>query len=170
VSGSLIRVAVLADTHVRSGAERPLPNPAYDRLAEADVILHAGDILVGEMLTALRAYASVHAVLGNNDRSLVGALPETLEIELAGVPIAMVHDSGATKGRAKRMRRRFPHSAVVVFGHSHQPVDEIGQEGQRLFNPGSPTQRRRAPTKTMGWLELRAGEVVGHEIVDVSVG
>ncbi len=140
---------------------------AYARMADADVILHAGDVLVAELLDELRALAPVHAVLGNNDHSLLGTLPETLEIELAGVPIAMVHDSGATKGRAGRMRRRFPHSAVVVFGHSHQPLDEVGVDGQRLFNPGSPTQRRRAPTKTMGWLELEAGRVVTHAIVDV---
>lgn len=167
MAGSLVRAAVLADTHVRSGTDRPLSDPAYARLDEADVILHAGDVLVAEMLEALAAFAPVHAVLGNNDHSLIGTLPETLEIELAGVPIAMVHDSGATKGRPARKRRRFPHSAVVVFGHSHQPVDEVGLEGQRLFNPGSPTQRRRAPTRTMGWLELQAGKVVAHEIVDV---
>lgn len=167
MGSGLVRAAVLADTHVRSGAVHPLPDAAYARLAEADVILHAGDVLVGDLLDDLRTIAPVHAVLGNNDHTLVGVLPETLEVELAGVPVAMIHDSGPTKGRAGRMRRRFPRSAVVVFGHSHQPVDEVGIDDQRLFNPGSPTQRRRAPTRTIGWLELRAGDVVGHEIVDV---
>ena len=132
------------------------------------MILHAGDVLVADLLDELRELAPVHAVLGNNDDSLVGVLPETLVVELGGVPIGMVHDSGARAGRAARMRRRFPRAArSCVFGHSHQPVDEIGVDDQRLFNPGSPTQRRRAPTRTMGWLELRAGEVVHHEIVDV---
>lgn len=162
-----MKVAVLADTHVRRGAIRPLSDAAYARLADADVILHAGDVLVAEMLDELTEWAPVHAVLGNNDHSLVGVLPEALEIELAGVPVGMVHDSGSTRGRAARMRRRFPHSAIVVFGHSHQPVDEVGVDGQRLFNPGSPTQRRRAPTKTMGWLELRDGRVAAHQIVDI---
>lgn len=167
MAGPLIRAAVLADTHVRAGTDRPLSDLVCARLADADVILHAGDVLVAEMIDALAALAPVHAVLGNNDHTLVGTLPETLEIELAGVAIGMVHDSGATKGRPARMRRRFPRSAVVVFGHSHQPVDEVGVDGQRLFNPGSPTQRRRAPTKTMGWLELQDRRVVSHEIVDV---
>ncbi|MDQ6698161.1 MAG: metallophosphatase family protein [Actinomycetota bacterium] len=167
MGGSLIRAAVIADTHVRAGTDRPLSERVYAELASADVILHAGDILVAGMLDELASMAPVHAVLGNNDHGLEATLPETLVIDLAGVPVGMVHDSGPTKGRAARMRRRFPHSAVVVFGHSHQPVDELGVDGQRLFNPGSPTQRRRAPTKTMGWLELRAGEVIGHEIVNV---
>lgn len=163
-----MRVAVLADTHIRAGSTWPMPSDvAYARLAEADVILHAGDVLVAEMLDHLATFAPVHAVLGNNDHTLVGVLPETLQIDLAGVKIAMVHDSGASAGRAERMRRRFPGSALVVFGHSHQPVDAPGAAGQRLFNPGSPTQRRRAPTRTMGWLALRDGRIVEHEIVDV---
>ncbi len=158
---------MLADTHVRGRGARPLSDAAYELLADADVILHAGDILVTEMLDHMSEFAPVHAVLGNNDHSLVGVLPATLEVEVAGVSVGMIHDSGPTNGRAARMRRRFPGSAVVVFGHSHQPVDELGVDGQRLFNPGSPTQRRRAPTRTMGLLELRAGEVVSHKIVDV---
>ena len=123
--------------------------------------------LVSDLLDELREFAPVHAVLGNNDHTLVGVLPATLVVDLAGVSVALIHDSGATKGRAARMRRRFPHSAVVVFGHSHLPMDEIGVNGQRLFNPGSPTQRRMAPTRTMGWLELSAGRILHHEIMDV---
>lgn len=167
MAAELIRAAVLADTHVRSGAERPLSERTWAELAEADVILHAGDILVAELLDRLRELAPVHAVLGNNDHSMVGVLPEVLELELAGVEVAMIHDSGATKGRAARMRRRFPSSTVVIFGHSHQPTDEVGVDGQHLFNPGSPTQRRRAPTKTMGRLDLCDGKLVHHEIIDV---
>jgi len=109
----------------------------------------------------------VYAVLGNNDRGLVGLIPETLELDLEGVRVGMVHDSGATAGRPARMRRRFPSCDVVVFGHSHQPVDAEGVDGQRLFNPGSPTQRRRAPGHTIGLLEIRAGTLVRHEIVTV---
>jgi predicted phosphodiesterase len=53
----------------------------------------------------------------------------------------------------------------VVFGHSHAPVDEVGLDGQRLFNPGSPTQRRRQPHPSFGVLDLADGEVIGHRIV-----
>jgi predicted phosphodiesterase len=77
----------------------------------------------------------------------------------------MVHDSGARRGREARLARRFPDAAVVVFGHSHEPVDTLGVGGQRLFNPGSPTQRRRQPQPSYGELELRDGAVVSHRVV-----
>jgi predicted phosphodiesterase len=77
----------------------------------------------------------------------------------------MVHDSGARKGRPARMRRWFPDADVVVFGHSHEPIDDEGVDGQRLFNPGSPTQRRRQPHRSMGVLELGGGRILDHRIV-----
>src|SRR4051794_37692857 len=146
-----MRALVLADTHIRSSTRR-LPAPVYAALRRADVILHAGDVVTIDLLEELETYAPVHTVLGNNDRSLVGALPETLELDLDGVSVAMIHDSGARRGRAARMKRRFPEAAIVVYGHSHQPEDALGEDGQRLFNPGSPTERRRAPTRTFGVL------------------
>ena len=116
------------------------------------------------MIRALEQIAPVTAVLGNNDHELVGCLPEQLVVDIDGVRIAMVHDSGARAGRAGRLRRRFPDAAVVVFGHSHLPVDELGIDGQRLFNPGSPTERRGAPHRTLGRLGLVDGRVAVHEL------
>ena len=153
-------VVVLSDTHIRRGGRRRLPDTAYAHLEEADVILHAGDIVVGEVLDELRGFAPVHAVLGNNDAELVGLLPETESLVLDGVRIAMVHDSGPSAGRAARLRRRFPSADVVVFGHSHIPWDDAGVDGQLLFNPGSPTERRAQPNHTLGTLDLDAGRVV----------
>ena len=153
-------VVVLSDTHIRRGGKRRLPDGAYAHLDTADVILHAGDILVGEVLDELRGFAPVHAVLGNNDAELVGLLPETESLVLDGVRIAMVHDSGPSAGRAGRMHRRFPDADVVVFGHSHIPWDDAGVDGQRLFNPGSPTERRSQPDHTLGTLDLDGGRVV----------
>ena len=120
------------------------------------------------MLDELATFAPVHAVLGNNDVTLHGALPERLFVELAGVRIGMVHDSGVAKGRAARVHRLFPHCAVVVFGHSHAPVDDEGVDGQRLFNPGSPTQRRRQPHPSFGLLDLDDGRVTAHRIVTLA--
>ena len=151
---------VLSDTHIRRGWRRRLPDTAYAHLEEADVILHAGDIVIGEVLDELRGFAPVHAVLGNNDAELVGLLPETESLELDGVRIAMIHDSGPSAGRAGRMHRRFPWADVVVFGHSHIPWDDAGVEGQLLFNPGSPTERRAQPSHTLGTLDLDGGRVV----------
>jgi putative phosphoesterase len=166
-----LRVAVLADTHLHSrsiGAGRAiqrLPEPAWPYLRGADVILHAGDVLDEGILRELRRLAPVHAVLGNNDHSLVGILPVTRLVELDGVRIGMIHDSGAAAGRARRLRRRFPDADVVVFGHSHAPVNEEGEDGQLLFNPGSPTQRRAQPFHSIGELQIVGGQVTEHHII-----
>jgi predicted phosphodiesterase len=88
-------------------------------------------------------------------------------VELAGVRIGMIHDSGPSAARAARLRRRFPDTDVVVFGHSHAPVAAVGADGQLLFNPGSPTQRRAQPVCTFGELYLADGEVVEHRIIPV---
>lgn len=161
-------VVVLADTHMTAGSSRRLPERARAELAQADVILHAGDIVDTSVLDALASYAPVHAVLGNNDLSLVGVLPRTLEMELAGVRIGMIHDSGPRRGRPARLHRLFPAADIVVFGHSHVPVNEPGVAEQLLFNPGSPTERRREPHRTIGILELEAGHLLDHRIEIVS--
>lgn len=152
----MTHVVVLADTHIRRGGTRRLPDAAYAHLEQADVILHAGDILVREVLDELGGFAPVHAVLGNNDAELLGVLPETRSLEIDGVRIAMIHDSGPSAGRAARMQRRFPDAGVVVFGHSHIPWDDAGVDGQLLFNPGSPTERRSQPHRTLGTLDILA--------------
>ena len=163
-----MRVVVTADTHLRRDwPNRRLPATAEAWLERADVVLHAGDITQAEHLEQLARFAPVHAVLGNNDRELVGLLPETLELTLAGVRIGMIHDSGPTRGRPDRLSARFPTADLVVFGHSHIPVDEPGRSGQRLFNPGSPTERRRMPHATIGLLDLADGHIVDRRIVTV---
>jgi putative phosphoesterase len=129
--------------------------------------LHAGDLLDAGVLELLRQHAPVHAVLGNNDLSLTRVLPASTVVDIAGVRIGIIHDSGASSGRAGRLRRRFPDADVVVFGHSHAPVNELGEGGQLLFNPGSPTQRRAQPVCTFGELYLADGHVVDRRIIPV---
>ena len=158
---------VLADTHLRADLDK-LPPEVWDELDRSDVVLHAGDVVTPHLLEALGRRALVHAVLGNNDLALVGRLPDRLELELDGVRIGMVHDSGTSGGRERRMRRWFPRADLVIFGHSHDPVDAEGDDGQRLFNPGSAVQRRRQPQRTIGLLDLAAGRIVEHRIVPVS--
>jgi len=65
------------------------------------------------------------------------------------------------------MRRRFPDARIVVYGHSHLPED-LEVEGQILFNPGSCTERRRAPQRTYGVLRLHGGEVTERRIVPLA--
>lgn len=149
---------MLADTHLRGGVEG-LPAAVLEAVAAADLVLHAGDLVSARAYQELAAMATTTAVLGNNDHQLVGCLPLAVELELAGVRVAMVHDAGPSQGRAGRLRRRFPEADLVVFGHSHAPCDEAGIGGQRLFNPGSPTQRRRQPRPSLGRFEIAGGRV-----------
>jgi putative phosphoesterase len=162
-----MKVLVLADTHLTGSTLDRMPTEVWQRAEDADVILHAGDVLDPAVLTALEERAPLHAVLGNNDRLLRGRLPEVLQVDLAGVAVAMIHDSGARAGRGQRMARRFPDADVVVFGHSHQPCIEQVPDGPLLVNPGSPTQRRRQPVHTFADLELVDGMVAAADIVEV---
>src|SRR5262245_55450970 len=110
-----MRVVVLSDTHAPR-RWKSCPSEVADHLRGADVILHAGDVCVREVLEELSEYEPVHAVLGNNDGPDVtewGA-PERLELDLDGLKIGMIHDSGPSTGRAGRMRRAFPEADLVV--------------------------------------------------------
>jgi putative phosphoesterase len=160
-----MQVLVISDTHLTAQTLDRMPPEVWDMVDAADVVLHAGDVVDAAVLTALSERAELHAVLGNNDRAM--RLPEVLCLDLDGVPIAMLHDSGARTGRERRMARRFPDAHVVVFGHSHAPLVQDGVDGQLLLNPGSPTQRRRQPVHTVGRLRLRAGAIERAEIVEV---
>lgn len=162
-----MKVLVLADTHLTGSTLDRMPIEVWERAQDADAILHAGDVLDPAVLAALAERAPLHAVLGNNDRLLRGRLPEVLQVDLDGVAVAMIHDSGARAGRGQRMARRFPDAAVVVFGHSHDPCIERVPDGPLLVNPGSPTQRRRQPVHTIAWLELVDGLVAGAVVVEV---
>jgi putative phosphoesterase len=163
-----MRVVVLSDTHAPR-YWRGCPSAVAEQLKGADLILHAGDVCTPDVLGELAAYAPVRAVLGNNDGPQVAAwgAPETAQFALDGVVVAMIHDAGAATGRTARMRRRFPQAQLVVFGHSHIPLDETG-DGVRIFNPGSPTDRRRQPHGTLGLLEFGGGRLRSAQIVPVT--
>ena len=163
-----MRVAVLSDTHAPR-RWRSCPAAVAEHLRGADLILHAGDVCTAAVLDELSEYAPVRVVLGNNDGQEVArwGAPETLELEIAGLAVAMVHDSGQATGRMTRLRRRFPSAALVVFGHSHIPLDQAG-DGLRIFNPGSPTDRRRQPNGTLGLLDIDDGVLLGAQIVAVT--
>jgi uncharacterized protein len=163
-----MRVLVLSDTH-SPRRWKACPPALLPHLGAADVILHAGDVCTPDVLDLLSTFAPVHVVMGNNDVPDVAewGAPETLEVELEGVRIGMIHDSGQKEGRADRLRRRFPTADVVVFGHSHIPLDETA-DGVRILNPGSPTDRRRQPRGTIGLLTIEGGRLLGAAIVPVT--
>ena len=163
-----MRVVVLADTHAPR-RWRACPPRVAQELRGADLILHAGDVCTASVLAELGDYAPVAAVLGNNDGPDVAAwgATETADLDLDGLRVAMVHDTGPAIGRLARMRRRFPAADLLVFGHSHIPLDESAY-GLRIFNPGSPTDRRRQPHGTLGVLRIDSGALVAATIVPVT--
>jgi len=163
-----MNVVVLADTHAPRHW-RGVPPRVAAHLSGADLILHAGDVCTADVLNELSGYAPVHAVRGNNDGPDIAdwGAPDRLLIDLDGLSVGMIHDSGAATGRLSRMRRAFPDCELVVFGHSHIPMD-VADQGLRLFNPGSPTDRRRQPHGTIGLLEIRRGKVLAAQIVPVT--
>jgi uncharacterized protein len=152
-------IAILADTHLPRGRRR-LPDRCLHLLAEAELIVHAGDFssqATVEMLASLGP--PLLAVHGNVDEpEVVAGLPLSARFEAAGQTVAVIHDAGPRRGRLARLRRRFPGCDAVVFGHSHLPLLERDGAFQ-IFNPGSPTERRRAPSHTMGLLEAEGGEL-----------
>ena len=146
--------------------QRALPDRCVRELEQADLIVHAGDFSQAAVLDALRRQGPVIAVHGNVDSpQLRRELPESVEFEAGGATIAVVHDGGPRSGRLERMRARFPDADAVVFGHSHMPLIEE-RDGFQIFNPGSPTERRRAPSRTMG-LALADGGRVRFEHVEL---
>lgn len=158
---------MLADTHAPR-RWRLCPAAVARQLRSADLILHAGDVCTASVLDELSGYGPVRVVLGNNDLPEVAAwgAPDTLEFEIDGIPVAMVHDSGQSAGRRQRLRRRFPAAQLVVFGHSHIPLDDAA-DGFRIFNPGSPTDRRRQPRGTFGLLDIDDGHLLDARILPV---
>nr|WP_205864104.1 YfcE family phosphodiesterase [Planosporangium mesophilum] len=150
-----------ADTHVPKRA-RDLPEPLWHAIDAADVVVHAGDWVDVALLDRLEERAArVVGVYGNNDGPPLRArLPEVARVGLAGLRLAVVHETGPALGRERRCAERFPDTDVLVFGHSHIPWDSVAPGGLRLLNPGSPTDRRRQPVATYLTAEIRDGELL----------
>lgn len=163
-----MRVVVLADTHAPR-RWRGVPPGVAEHLRTAELILHAGDVCTVDVLDELSGYAPVRTVRGNNDGPDIAAwgAPDRLVMDIDGLAVGMIHDSGAATGRLARMRRAFPECQLVVFGHSHIPMD-ISEVGLRLFNPGSPSDRRRQPRGTVGVLQIVGGRLLEARILPVT--
>ncbi len=161
-----MQIAIVSDTHMPRGPRR-LPDACVERLRAADLILHAGDLMRLSVLAELESYGRVVAVHGNVDDEAVRAvLPAERVVAVDGVRIGMIHDAGPAGGRLERLHARFPDADAVVFGHSHLPLHERGPGGFQIFNPGSPTERRRAPVLTMGLARAKNG-AIAFELVEL---
>ncbi|MFC7401412.1 metallophosphoesterase family protein [Citricoccus sp. GCM10030269] len=168
-----LRLLFLADTHVPRRA-RALPAQVWQEVHRADVVFHAGDWQVPELLDELESRARrLVGVWGNNDGSeLRERLPETARVEIGGIRFAMTHETGPARGREKRMAAAFSDADVLVFGHSHIPWDtvagdETANPGLRLLNPGSPTDRRRQPQCTLMTAQTVNGRLIDVRLVPV---
>jgi len=159
-------IAVISDTHLPRGKRR-IPDGCLERLRDADLIVHAGDLSDVAVVRDLEALGELHAVYGNVDTPEVRALlPERRVIEAGGARIGVVHDAGPSKRRLNRLRAWFPDADAVIFGHSHIPLLERAPDGFQIFNPGSPTERRRQPRHTMGIARVNRG-AIDFEIVEL---
>jgi len=162
-----LQLAIISDTHMPKGA-RAIPDACLARLRAADAILHAGDLVALEVLALLTSLGPpVHAVHGNvDDPEVTLRLPAVRVVEAEGARIVMTHDGGPAGRRLARLHGRFPDADAVVFGHSHIPLHETAADGFQIFNPGSPTERRRAPRHTMGIATAEAGRLT-FELIDL---
>ncbi|MCT1515846.1 metallophosphoesterase family protein [Dietzia cercidiphylli] len=157
-----MRLLIIADTHVPTRA-RDLPPRVWDEVDGADVVVHAGDWMDVALLDAMEERSTrLVACWGNNDGpGLRARVPEVARVTLEGVRVAVVHETGPSAGRDRRMSEAYPDTDVLVFGHSHIPWDTTAANGLRLLNPGSPTDRRRQPYCTYMTATLADG-VVGE--------
>jgi uncharacterized protein len=155
-----VRLVITSDTHLPARA-RDLPAELWAAVDAADVVVHAGDWVSVDALDALQARAArLVGVYGNNDGPALRArLPEVARIELDGLRLAVVHETGPATGRERRCAARFPDVDVLVFGHSHIPWDTVAPGGLRLLNPGSPTDRRRQPYATYLTATVTSGAI-----------
>ena len=155
----MVRIAIVSDTHLPRGT-RAIPPVCLEHLQGADLVLHAGDFTAPSVLEELRALGPpVAAVQGNMDsQELRRLLPVQHVVEAGGARIGLVHDAGPARGRIGRLRMAFPDCDAVVFGHSHIPLHER-EGGFQIFNPGSPTDRRRQPYHSMGAATVADGRI-----------
>ncbi|PJJ71841.1 hypothetical protein CLV46_1394 [Diaminobutyricimonas aerilata] len=160
------RIVVVADTHVPARAKR-LPDAVWHDIEAADLVVHAGDWVVPELLDEFeRRSRRFVGVWGNNDgEALRSRLPEVAHVELEGLRMGVVHITGDAKGREQRCDRDHPGLDVLFFGHSHIPWDTVTPAGMRLLNPGSPTDRRRQPFCSYLVVDAHDGELTEVRLV-----
>ncbi len=155
-----MRLLLISDTHLPVRAKK-LPAPVWDAVDDADVVIHAGDWVSVGLLDELESRAArLVGCWGNNDGpELRARLPEVARVDLDGLSVAVVHETGPAKGREERCAAAYPGVDLLVFGHSHIPWDTTGPGGLRLLNPGSPTDRRRQPYCTYQTATITAGRL-----------
>ncbi|HAQ60163.1 MAG TPA: YfcE family phosphodiesterase [Microbacterium sp.] len=161
------RLLLISDTHVPDRS-RDIPDALRAVADAADLIVHAGDWTAASVFDDLAQHGELMGVYGNNDGPEVRArLPEIARREIEGVRFAVIHETGDAKRRHRWTDASFPETDVLIFGHSHIPWDTVTPGGLRLLNPGSPTDRRRQPHRTMMTLTVDDGVLRDVALVEL---
>jgi uncharacterized protein len=150
-----MKITVLSDTHLPKG-KRKLPDILIKDILESEFIIHAGDFQRAETYKELADFGELLGVYGNtDDPEIKGLLPQSRICLIQGVKIGIVHGDGKGKTTEKRARAAFNKDEVdmIIFGHSHIPYLRY-HDGVLLFNPGSPTDKRKMPMFSHGMMEI----------------
>lgn len=151
-----MRISIISDTHLSAKAVK-LPDALIQGLHGVDLILHAGDWVSPHIVGLVEEIAPVESVAGNNDGAeLILRFGRQKLLEIGGCRIGLVHGDGYRKTTEERARETFMSDRpdIVVFGHSHIPYQQQ-IDGILMFNPGSPTDKRRQPRYSYGIIELK---------------
>ncbi|GGA42712.1 metallophosphoesterase family protein [Paenibacillus physcomitrellae] len=161
-------IGIVSDTHLRGGKVK-LPDKLTEAFKEVDYILHLGDWTSLEVYDQLTALAPVDGIAGNNDGyDIIERFGEKKILSFEGVRIGLVHGHEPYSSRLatpQKARKAFEGDSVtcILFGHSHQPYLQT-EDGVLLFNPGSPTDKRREKQYSFGLLEINGGQVSARHI------
>jgi putative phosphoesterase len=156
-----MKIGVISDTHLRF-RDKELERIVEDHFADAEIILHAGDLVRLDILDVF-AGKEVYAVCGNMDsEEVVQSLPVKRIIKVRDHRIGLIHGWGDPFDIEDRIRAEFEDVACLVYGHTHRPVNEK-KDGTLFFNPGSPTDRRFSPCNSVGILDVN--ETIRGEII-----
>lgn len=156
-----MKIGVVSDTHLSDRREIRLPRELLAGLTGVDLILHAGDWVSPLVVEELAKLAPVEGIAGNNDGlDIVNRFGYKKIVEAAGIRIGLIHGDGYGKTTERRAFDAFEGQDVqaIVFGHSHIPYLEQ-KAGILLFNPGSPTDKRRQPLYSYGVMDILEGGI-----------
>ncbi|MDT9024472.1 MULTISPECIES: metallophosphoesterase family protein [Rossellomorea] len=159
-----MKIIVVSDTHMPK-KRRGLPEILKEDLMSSDLIIHAGDFQTLDAYREFMEYGELIAVVGNGDNAdLQALLPRKRIIKKKGLKIGVVHGHGKGKTTEKRALEAFESDEVdlIVFGHSHIPYSRY-MKGRLLFNPGSPTDKRKLPYFSHGVLTIEDTWKIEHK-------
>ncbi len=178
-------LGAISDTHVPDRVTQLQPEIIdIFRQAEVKAILHAGDVIIPQVLQQLDQIAPVHAVRGNRDIFYLRKLPAQLELSFEGFSIGLAHGhtsfqrymvdkihrairGWSAERYVRRMLKLFPQADVIVFGHLHIAYNLV-MDGKLVFNPGSTSfPWPRGSPATIGLLHLERGSKPRGEIIEL---